>query len=77
MSCGKIHKTAAKCGGEDLKFRDLGEWSSRDFRKNPSFRNSVASGRGRMDDLVQRGGLSYEKFTNNPFTGEVAGETGI
>ena len=26
-----------------------------------------------MDDLVERGGLSYEKFTNVPFTGEVTG----
>jgi len=26
-----------------------------------------------MDDLVRRGGLYYEKFTNIPFTGEVTG----
>ncbi len=26
-----------------------------------------------MDDLVERNGLSYEKFTNVPFTGEVTG----
>ena len=26
-----------------------------------------------MDDLVERGGLYYEKFTNVPFTGEVTG----
>ena len=30
-----------------------------------------------MDDLVQREGLYYEKFTDVPFSGEVTGETGI
>jgi hypothetical protein len=28
-----------------------------------------------FDDLVERGGLFYEKFTNVPFTGEVTGQT--
>ena len=28
-----------------------------------------------MDDLVERDGLSYKKFTDVPFTGEVTGET--
>ena len=27
-----------------------------------------------MDDLVERGGLYYEKFTDVPFTGEVTGD---
>ena len=26
-----------------------------------------------MDDLVERDGLFYKKFTNTPFTGEVSG----
>ena len=26
-----------------------------------------------MDDLVERDGLYYKKFTNTPFTGEVSG----
>ena len=26
-----------------------------------------------MDDLVERNGLYYKKFTNTPFTGEVSG----
>ena len=28
-----------------------------------------------MDDLVERDGLYYQKFTNVPFTGEVTGKT--
>ena len=27
------------------------------------------------DDLVERGGLVYEKFSNKPFTGKITGTT--
>ena len=33
------------------------------------FRQLMATG---MDDLVERGGLYYKKFTDVPFTGEIA-----
>jgi len=36
---------------------------------SPSWSETVT-----MDDLVQRGGLYYEKFMDVPFTGEVSGE---
>ena len=40
----------------------------------PSF--ALAASRGlEMDDLVERGGLFYEKFTDVPFTGEVTGQS--